>query len=218
MIGKALSGATSLVHAVRSGCLVLVVALAVAACASPEVTRSSDGEQPGTEPPAGVATTPATTQAPPSPVVTVDTVTVAEPIPFGRVSVEDPTVDAGVTAVTTVGVDGARTLTYEVVLIDGVESSRELVSDVVTVEPVDEVTEIGTYRPPPPPPPEPEPEPEQQAGCDSNYDGGCVPIDSDVDCAGGSGNGPSYVTGPVTVVGTDVYGLDRDSDGIGCED
>lgn len=217
MIGKALSRVTSLVHTGRSGCLVLVVALAVAACASPEVTRSSDGEQSATEPPAAVSA-PAATPAPPSPVVTVDTVTVTEPIPFGRVSVEDPTVDAGVTAVTTVGVDGARTLTYEVVLIDGVESSRELVSDVVTIQPVDEVTSIGTYEPPPPPEPETEPEPEQQAGCDANYDGGCVPVDSDVDCAGGSGNGPSYVTGPVTVVGTDVYGLDRDSDGIGCED
>jgi hypothetical protein len=47
----------------------------------------------------------------------------------------------------------------------------------------------------------------------------CVPIDSDVDCAGGSGNGPSYVQGPVTVInpGDDPYGLDKDGDGIGCE-
>jgi hypothetical protein len=44
-----------------------------------------------------------------------------------------------------------------------------------------------------------------------------VPIDSDVDCAGGSGNGPSYVQGPVRVIGADVYGLDADHDGIGCE-
>jgi hypothetical protein len=39
----------------------------------------------------------------------------------------------------------------------------------------------------------------------------------DVDCAGGSGNGPSYVEGPVAVVGPDEYGLDADHDGIGCE-
>jgi resuscitation-promoting factor RpfB len=56
-----------------------------------------------------------------------------------------------------------------------------------------------------------------QDGCDPNYEGACVPIASDVDCAGGSGNGPKYVQGPVTVVGTDIYGLDRDGDGIGCE-
>lgn len=56
-----------------------------------------------------------------------------------------------------------------------------------------------------------------QDGCDPNYEGACVPIASDVDCAGGSGNGPEFVQGPVTVVGTDIYGLDRDGDGIGCE-
>jgi len=53
--------------------------------------------------------------------------------------------------------------------------------------------------------------------CDPNYTGACVPIASDVDCAGGSGNGPAYVHGPVRVVGVDIYGLDRDKDGIGCE-
>lgn len=53
--------------------------------------------------------------------------------------------------------------------------------------------------------------------CDSNYTGACVPIASDVDCAGGSGNGPAYVSGPVYIVGVDVYGLDRDKDGVACE-
>jgi hypothetical protein len=40
----------------------------------------------------------------------------------------------------------------------------------------------------------------------------------DVDCAGGSGNGPAYVDGPVKVIGNDIYDLDRDGDGWGCED
>lgn len=53
-------------------------------------------------------------------------------------------------------------------------------------------------------------------GCDPNYSG-CVPIASDVDCAGGSGNGPAYVRGPVQVIGRDIYGLDADHDGVGCE-
>jgi hypothetical protein len=44
-----------------------------------------------------------------------------------------------------------------------------------------------------------------------------VPVDSDVDCAGGKGNGPSYVQGPVYVTGVDVYELDRDGDGVACE-
>jgi len=61
------------------------------------------------------------------------------------------------------------------------------------------------------------PEPTAQGQCDPNYSGVCVPIASDVDCAGGSGNGPAYVRGPVTVIGRDIYDLDRDGNGIGCE-
>lgn len=60
------------------------------------------------------------------------------------------------------------------------------------------------------------PVPGTNPGCDPNYSG-CVPIASDVDCAGGSGNGPAYVRGPVRVIGQDIYGLDRDHDGVGCE-
>ena len=63
------------------------------------------------------------------------------------------------------------------------------------------VTPIVTAKtfttPPPPPPP--------ARRCDPNYSG-CVPIASDVDCAGGSGNGPAYVQGPVYVIGYDIYG------------
>ena len=52
--------------------------------------------------------------------------------------------------------------------------------------------------------------------CDPNYSG-CVPIASDVDCADGGGNGPAYVKGPIRVLGKDIYGLDRDGDGVACE-
>jgi len=57
----------------------------------------------------------------------------------------------------------------------------------------------------------------EERSCDPNYRGVCVPIASDVDCADGSGNGPAYVGGPVTVIGSDIYDLDRDGDGVGCE-
>ena len=59
--------------------------------------------------------------------------------------------------------------------------------------------------------------PASAQSCDPNYTGDCVPVASDVDCAGGSGNGPAYVEGPVRVIGRDIYKLDRDGDGIGCE-
>lgn len=54
---------------------------------------------------------------------------------------------------------------------------------------------------------------EEVAACDYNP---CLPPASDYDCEGGSGNGPAY-TGMVEVTGTDIYGLDADGDGIGCE-
>lgn len=53
--------------------------------------------------------------------------------------------------------------------------------------------------------------------CNENYSGRCVPIASDVDCVGQSDDGPAYTRGPVSVVGSDVYELDSDGDGIGCE-
>jgi hypothetical protein len=40
---------------------------------------------------------------------------------------------------------------------------------------------------------------------------------SGCDCAGGSGNGPNYVRGPIRVRPPDPFGLDRDGDGVGCE-
>jgi endonuclease YncB( thermonuclease family) len=69
--------------------------------------------------------------------------------------------------------------------------------------------------PPPPPPPPPRSGP-PSGSCTSGYSP-CISPGSDVDCAGGSGNGPRYVDGPVRVTGDDPYGLDSDGDGYGCE-
>ncbi len=66
------------------------------------------------------------------------------------------------------------------------------------------------------PAPPTEPAPTQPEGCDPNYSP-CVPIARDVDCADGDGNGPAYVRGPVRIIGEDIYDLDGDGDGIGCE-
>jgi hypothetical protein len=72
-------------------------------------------------------------------------------------------------------------------------------------------------KPATPKPATQKPAPASAGGCNVNYTP-CVPNDPvDVDCQGGKGNGPSYVKGPVTVIGTDVYGLDADHDGIACE-
>ena len=55
----------------------------------------------------------------------------------------------------------------------------------------------------------------KSSGCHPSYSP-CLPVVSDVDCAGGMGNGPAF-TGRVMVIGPDVYGLDGDGDVIGCE-
>jgi hypothetical protein len=74
-----------------------------------------------------------------------------------------------------------------------------------------------TTKKPAAPAPAPQPaEPAPKPTCDPNYSG-CVPIASDVDCLGGSGNGPAYVKGPIRVIGTDIYDLDRNGDGVACE-
>lgn len=65
-------------------------------------------------------------------------------------------------------------------------------------------------------PKEPQVDPSTSQKCDANYSD-CVPIASDVDCSSGSGDGPEYITGPVYVLGTDIYKLDRDKDGVACE-
>jgi len=55
--------------------------------------------------------------------------------------------------------------------------------------------------------------------CDPNYEGACLdPNASDFDCEGGEGDGPRFVQGPIRVVGDDPFDLDRDGNGIACED
>jgi resuscitation-promoting factor RpfB len=135
-------------------------------------------------------------------VIETKRVTETQTIPYATRTVNDPNLAKGTTKVRTVGVAGTKTLTYEVTYTNGVETSRKPVGEVVTKAPVTEVVAVGS---------------KETQQCDPNYSGACVPIASDVDCAGGSGNGPAYVRGPVRVIGRDIYGLDDDGDGIGCE-
>ncbi len=70
------------------------------------------------------------------------------------------------------------------------------------------VADLQKPDPPPPPPP--------PSNCTTGYSP-CLPPASDYDCAGGSGDGPAYAQGPITITGSDPYDLDRDGDGIACE-
>jgi hypothetical protein len=74
----------------------------------------------------------------------------------------------------------------------------------------------------PPPPPTTAPPPPTTAAprnCDPAYPDVCLHEGiGDYDCAGGSGNGPNYVEGPIRVLPPDPFDLDgNDNDGIGCE-
>jgi hypothetical protein len=129
------------------------------------------------------------------------TVTVRKPIPFPTRTVPDASLAVGVTHVRTQGVAGIRTLAYRITYTGHKQTSKTLLRSSVTRQPTTKVVAVGTRA---------------ARQCDPNYSG-CVPIASDVDCSTGSGNGPAYVTGPVQVIGTDIYGLDNDGDGIGCE-
>ncbi|MBD8659802.1 G5 domain-containing protein [Frigoribacterium sp. CFBP 8754] len=152
----------------------------------------------------------------PTPVVTIEQEDVTEVVPFDAVSVDDATRDIGQDAVTVTGQNRSMVLTYDVTYTDDVETSRSLVGQSAVVAPVQQVTSVGTRVPNVAPAPIAAPAP-AASSCDANYSGACVPVASDVDCAGGSGNGPAYVQGPVTIVGSDVYDLDRDGDGVACD-
>jgi beta-lactam-binding protein with PASTA domain len=60
------------------------------------------------------------------------------------------------------------------------------------------------------------PAPQQPSGDCQGYSP-CILPGPDVDCLGGTGDGPRYVSGPVRVTGSDPYGLDGDGNGVGCE-
>ena len=54
--------------------------------------------------------------------------------------------------------------------------------------------------------------------CDPSYPDVCLdPSAVDYDCAGGSGDGPRYVEGPLEVRPPNPFDLDREGDGVGCE-
>lgn len=184
-----------------AGVLILVAATG---CSGTTPTASS---QKRSTPPASTvsarATEPTHSASPSTtPTVVHRKVTVTRRIPYTTKRVKDPSLTRGHTRVRRSGSAGVRKLTYVVSYTNGERTGRRLVRKTVTRRPTAKVIAVGT---------------KEHRNCDPNYSGACVPIASDVDCAGGSGNGPAYVRGPVRVTGTDHYDLDRDGDGIACD-
>jgi hypothetical protein len=138
------------------------------------------------------------------------TVTETVALPYQSVTQDDVSLEAGKTVVAVTGVNGEKEVAFEVTYLGGAETARKQVGERVTKAPINEVKKVGTkakkasYKP-------------VASKCHSSYEGVCVPIAADVDCSGGSGNGPAFVSGPLRVVGFDVYHLDGDHNGVGCE-
>ncbi|MEU8223457.1 G5 domain-containing protein [Kribbella sp. NPDC048915] len=171
---------------------------------APAATTSTPAAEVQT--PTKTATEQPTNPATQKPVTTTKEVVEYKVIAFKKKTVTDDSLPKGEKKIRTKGVNGTRRLVYRVTYVDGVQTDKELVRQEVAKEPRSQVTAVGTKVD----------EPEQSGRCDPNYSG-CVPIATDVDCSGGSGNGPEYVSGPIRVIGRDIYRLDSDNDGIACE-
>lgn len=117
------------------------------------------------------------------PVITTKTVTETESIPYSSTIVESNNLAKGTNKITTVGVDGVKTLTYELTFSDGIQTDKKLIKEEVTTQPVDQVTTVGTYVAPVTPK---STSTSTSSNCDPNYTGACVPnvYPSDVDCGG----------------------------------
>ncbi len=126
-----------------------------------------------------------------------------EAIPFETQTSDDPTMNRGTSSVREQGVSGAKVKVYEVKYKDGLEISRTFLREVVIRMPVAQLVARGSRS--------------NKPECDPNYSG-CVPVAGDADCAGVGGDGPAFVNGAVQVIGSDIYGLDSDGDGWGCDE
>lgn len=102
--------------------------------------------------------------------------------------------------------------------------SPSAVPTTVAPAPVDVVPKATVPKPTVPKPASPKkpqrtvPPPKPQGNCNPSYPSKCLKDGiGDYDCSSGSGNGPNYVVGPLTVRGADPFKLDADHDGVGCE-
>lgn len=76
--------------------------------------------------------------------VETKTVTETQSIAYSVKQVEDSSLEKGKTKLETKGEDGERTITYEVIYVNGEPTEKNRISSEVTKEPVDEVKRIGT--------------------------------------------------------------------------
>jgi hypothetical protein len=145
---------TRLATAQKAGVVAAAVVLAVAGVSGVVLAVTDDpatppaatpAQQPAASAPAAAPSAPAPAPAAgKSPGVQKRKVTETEPIKFTKRTVKDNWLPKGAREPRTAGIDGVRTKTYEVTLVDGRETKRKLLKSEVTREPVPEVVAIGT--------------------------------------------------------------------------
>lgn len=131
--------------------------------------------------------------------------TTKEPVVFETITNKDDSLAQGTVEVTQEGIDGEKTLSWEVTYTDGVAGDKKLVKEEVSKVPVRKIIREGTKVAAAPVPADLS----EDSECDTNYSG-CVPnVSYDLDCPDIGFN--------VVVYGSDPHGFDRDGDGYGCE-
>jgi|RhiMetdeSRZDD1v2_1073273.scaffolds.fasta_scaffold239018_1 PASTA domain-containing protein len=209
----------------RRGPILLAAAIGVALLFATVVTANGDTPDPGpapippTSPSPGPTDPPAPEPTPPSdppnedPEPAPETVEVPELSGITRAGAEQTLADYGLKATIK---DKATDQYPSRTVISQSPKAGALVLPGTTVTLV-----VAKARPAPPPPPPstaPSPPTTPAQNCDPSYPDVCLdPAVEDYDCAGGSGNGPEYVEGPIRVRPPDPFDLDREGDGWGCE-
>ena len=77
----------------------------------------------------------------------VQTVTVDEDVPFETEQIKDANRDKGYKEVKTAGVNGKKTVTYQITIENGVEVARQEINSNITQQPVKQVEIIGAKNP-----------------------------------------------------------------------
>ena len=151
---------TRLGNSQRAGVIVAALLLPVAGVFAVVGAVSGDSgppaatpaQQPAGSAPAAVSPASAASAAPPAPTTPATgkkgstekrRITETEPIAFESRTVKDVWLPEGTKEPRTEGIDGVRTKTYEITLVDGRETKRKLIKSEVTREPVPEVVAVG---------------------------------------------------------------------------
>jgi hypothetical protein len=199
-------------YVVLAAVLVLLGAVALGDEDETGLTAGRSAAAPTTSNPLPTVTTtpPTTSTTPPTTSTTIPTVEVPDLVGMGLATAKGTLADLGLRGT----VRYRTTARHRAGTV--IAQSRRTGSG---VRPDSRITLVVAKAPPPPPttaPPPPTTAP--QPDCDPSYPGVCLDPDAaDYDCAGGSGDGPEYVEGPIRVRPPDPFDLDREGDGWGCE-